>query len=80
MVCPILERHPEVDYGIRLSMSPAKIRAVLGKPTEDRRHGTRRTISYRAFIEDDDRVSLDYEATYHFEGGRLVAITLYDGE
>ena len=75
-----LAEGPEVEHGLRLGMSEAQIRRVLGAPDETHAAGGQTTLVFRAQAEQDARVSLFYEASFQFERGRLVAIAISDGE
>ena len=80
MVSEKLMQHPAVDHGLRLGMPVARLLATLGKPDDDRLGGSLRVLTHRASVDTDDRVTLAYETKYEFRSGRLVRISLYDGE
>ena len=65
--------------GIRLGVSPARLRAQLGPPKSDRRSGATRELRFETNYERSPYV-LDYEAEFHFTNDRLVYVRLYNGE
>ena len=65
--------------GVRLGKSAEYVRAQFGKPSQEARNGTTRTLRYAADEKTNPYV-LVYEAEFRFERERLVGVKLYNGE
>ena len=71
---------PTIEYGLKLGMSQAEVKAILGPPdqVEESEYSGVEFI----YIEEaatEPRVRRSYEGRYRFRDGRLIEISLYDG-
>jgi hypothetical protein len=75
-----LDTHPTVEHRLRLGMSQAEIKAILGPPDRVEASDYQGVeFIYTEEAATEPRIRQSYEGRYRFRDGRLIEISLYDG-